>query len=92
MKTVTFYHSMICPRCRIAGISLSRLLPEFPNISLEKVEYFTNLGRLRAAGIGTIPSLVSGSKKLSGFYLTKKRIRGFLEAVASESDASGSET
>ena len=31
MKTVTFYHSMICPRCHMAGMSLSRLLPDFPD-------------------------------------------------------------
>ena len=31
MKTVTFYHSMICPRCHMAGLSLSSLLDDFPD-------------------------------------------------------------
>ena len=40
MKTVRFYHSMVCPRCQMANQSLSKLLPEFPDITLEKVEFF----------------------------------------------------
>ncbi len=81
MKTVTFYHSLICPRCQMAGVSLSRLLAEFPDVTLEKVEYLTHLGRSREAGVQSIPTLVSRDRRLSGFYLTKKKIRQFLEAL-----------
>ena len=81
MKTVTFYHSVICPRCQMAGMSLSRLLREFPEITVNKVEYLTNIGRARKEGVLTIPTLVSGEERLGGFYLTKKSIRRFLEAV-----------
>ena len=81
MKTITFYHSMICPRCHMAGLSLSQLRDEFPDIVVEKVEFLTNIGRARSDGVWTIPSLVQGERKLSGYYLTKRSIRRFLETA-----------
>ena len=65
----------------MAGLSLSRLLHEFPDVTVKKVEYLANLGRSRAAGVRSIPTLVAGEKELSGFYLTKKRIHRFLESL-----------
>lgn len=82
MKTITFYHSMICPRCHMAGMSLESLQDEFPQVAIEKVEYLTHLTQARQDGVWTIPSLVAGDRKLSGFYLTKGSIRGFLESVS----------
>lgn len=81
MKTVTFYHSVICPRCQMAGLSLSRLLAEFPGVSVEKVELLTNLDRSRRDGVARIPTLLAGERRLTGFYLTKKHIRRFLESL-----------
>ncbi len=65
----------------MAGLSLSRLLRDFPNITVRKVEYLANLGRSRKEGVRLIPALVSGDKKLSGVYLSKKKIRQFLESL-----------
>jgi hypothetical protein len=81
MTTVTLYHSVICPRCQMAGRSLGQLLEEFPHIKLEKIEYLSNLGRSRRDGVRTIPTLVSGERRLSGFYLTRRSIRRFLESL-----------
>jgi predicted DsbA family dithiol-disulfide isomerase len=81
MKTVTFYHSMFCPRCQMAGWSLSQLQRDFPDVVVEKVELLANLGRAREEGVRLIPTLVSGDRKLSGVYLTKAAIRRFMEAV-----------
>ena len=81
MKTVTFYHSVICPRCQMAGVFLSQLRDEFPDIEIDKVEYLTNLGRSRDAGVSRIPALVYGSETLSGFLLTKNRLREFLGSL-----------
>ena len=50
-------------------------------MTLEKVEYLANMGRASKAGVWGIPTLVSGEQKLTGFYLTKKKIRQFLESV-----------
>ena len=81
MKTVTFYKSAICPRCHLAGLWLSQLLPEFPGIEIEKVEALRNQARQSRDGVRMIPALVSGDRRLSGFYLTKRRIRRFLESL-----------
>ena len=65
----------------MAGLSLSRLLHEFPDVTVKKVEYLANLGRSREEGVHSIPTFVSGEKKLGGFYLTKKKIHQFLESL-----------
>ncbi|MCB1019428.1 MAG: hypothetical protein KDC27_05845 [Acidobacteria bacterium] len=81
MTTITFYQSAICPRCKAAGLWLNGLLTEFPDVRIEKVELLTNLGRARQDGVSGIPALVTGDRRLSGFFLTKKRIREFLESL-----------
>lgn len=81
MKRVTLYHSVVCPRCHFATATLNRLLTEFPDIAIDKVEYLTNRSSSKRAGVTSIPSLVSGNKKLSGFLLTRSRIRQFLELL-----------
>jgi hypothetical protein len=65
----------------VTGLSLSRALRDFPDITLEKVEYLTNFSRARKAGVLTIPTLVSGETRLSGILLGKKSIHQFLEAL-----------
>ena len=64
----------------MAGLSLSRLLDEFPDVTLRKIEFLGNSGA-RKAGIRSIPTLVSVDKKLSGIFLTKKKMRKFLESL-----------
>jgi len=83
MTTVTFFHSALCPRCRLAGHWLSKLLDEFPHVAVEKVEYLANLRRSREAGVRSIPTLVSGEQRLGGFLLTEGAIRRFLESLES---------
>ena len=60
---------------------LNQLLPEFPDVSIEKVEMLTNFGRARKDGVLQIPALVAGERRVSGFFLTKKRIREFLVSL-----------
>lgn len=81
MTKVTFYHSVICPRCHAAGLWLGQLLPEFPEVSIEKVELLTNFRRSRREGVARIPTLAAGEHRLSGFFLTKKRIHEFLASL-----------
>lgn len=87
MKSVTFYHSVICPRCQLVGHSLKQLLPEFPGVSVDKVELLTNRGRSRQEGVTGIPTLVAGDRRLSGFYLTKKQVRQFLKSIVDATEA-----
>ena len=81
MKTVTLYHSVICPRCGLAKLWLASLLQDFPDVTLEKVEILTNKERARDAGVRMTPALVAGDRRLSGFILTKGAIRRFLESL-----------
>lgn len=81
MTTVTFYHSVICPRCAIAKLALAALLPGFPDVVVERVEVLTNRALTRDAGVRMTPALVSGDRRLSGFVLTKGAIRRFLESL-----------
>ena len=81
MKTVTFYHSVVCPRCRLTSLFLASLLPGYPDVRIEKVAYLGNLTSARAAGVRSIPTLVAGDQLLSGFLLSKGRLRRFLDSV-----------
>jgi len=81
MKTITFYHSAICPRCRMASLSLSSLREEFPDLEIEPVELLTNRAKAKADGVRTIPAFVSGDSRLQGFYLTRRKIRAFLTSL-----------
>ena len=65
----------------MAGLSLSRLLRNYPDIKLEKVEYLTNLRAARSEGVTTVPTLKYGDEKLSGFMLSKSRMRKFLDTL-----------
>ena len=81
MKTVTLYHSVICPRCALAKHWLAALLPEFPEVTVEKVEILTSRRQARDAGVRMTPALVYGDHRLAGFILTKGAIRRFLESL-----------
>ena len=81
MKSVTFYHSAICPRCALAKLWLASLLPDFPDVAIERVEMLTNRQRAREAGVSMMPALVSGDRRLAGFILTKGAIRRFLQEL-----------
>jgi len=87
VKTVTFYHSMVCPRCHLSGLWLSGLLEEFPDVQLEKVEYLTHLGQARREGVRGIPTLVAGEHRLTGVILTRAAIRRFLESLSGQPPA-----
>ena len=65
----------------MASRALARILDDFPDIKIDKVEYLSNRALAREAGIKTIPSLVYGENKLSGLVLTKGKIRSFLESL-----------
>ena len=65
----------------MAGRALARILDDFPDIKIDKVEFLSNRALAREAGVKTIPSLVYGENKLSGFVLTKGKIRSFLESL-----------
>jgi hypothetical protein len=81
MTTVTFYHSAVCPRCRLAALALRSVLEDYPHIRVERVEYLTNARAARVAGVRSIPALRAGDRKLDGFLLSRRRIRNFFDSL-----------
>jgi glutaredoxin len=68
-------------RCHLASRALARALKDYPDIAVEKIEYFTNMSAAKAAGVRSFPTLVSGGQQLSGILLTEKNIREFLKGI-----------
>ena len=56
-------------------------MEEFPEFKVEKVEFLTNLGVARKAGVMRIPALVCGEKRVTGILLSKGKIRDFLMSL-----------
>jgi len=82
MTTVTFYHSAICPRCRLTSVFLRSLLADYPDVTIERVEFLRQSNKARAVGIRTIPTLVAGNERLTGFLITRGKLRRFLDAAS----------
>ena len=56
-------------------------MAKFPELKIKKVEVLTNRGAMQREGISQFPALVSGEKKLSGFFLTKGEMLRYLETL-----------
>ena len=80
-KTITFYHSLVCPRCHVSGLLLKRALRKHPDIEVTKVELLTNGDRARQDGVKSIPTLVANGRKLASVILTPRGIEQFLESL-----------
>ncbi len=65
----------------MARAAMDKILPDFPEIELESVDFLTHLGDARGAGVWSIPALVSGEEKLTGVLLSSARIRVFFESL-----------
>ena len=81
MKSVTLYHSVICPRCQLSKLVLKQVLKEFPDVRVEKKELFGHMQEAKAAGAKSIPALVWGDRVLRGVIFTPARVRAFLESL-----------
>ncbi|MFK7864935.1 MAG: hypothetical protein AB8B95_12010 [Pseudohongiellaceae bacterium] len=78
MKSITFYHSIICPRCALARLHLKKLKKEFPDVEINAVEVLNNSSAMKADGVKQYPALVQDENVLSGFLLTRAAIRSYL--------------
>jgi hypothetical protein len=83
---VTFYKSILCPRCALVGLTLQKIIKAQPAaFGLETVEVTTSPLRAWRDGIRMIPALRCGNLILAGFTLTKAEISAFLEKTRAES-------
>ena len=85
-NAIVFFHSAICPRCRISGLALRKVLRQHPDIEVTKVEFLTHRDRAREAGIRSIPALVANGRTLTGIVLTPAMIERFLASLDGSAD------
>jgi len=78
---ITFYHSVLCPRCLLVGRTLKRLQKEYPNLAVEKVEVTTRPAESLRNGVRIIPTLTAEGQRLSGIILTPAAVRQFVERI-----------
>lgn len=60
---------------------VNQLIGEYPDIEIESVEFLANRRNAKNDGVKFIPALVCGEQRLSGFYLTKSRVKQFFESL-----------
>jgi len=78
---ITLYRSVLCPRCYMAGKYLHEIAREDASITIKEVEVTTQPIKTWRQGIHSIPTLQIEQLTLSGIYLTKTRIRNFIQQV-----------
>ena len=78
---IIFYYSNLCPRCHMARKALDELMAEdrYNDITYEGVEIITNPLRALTDGVKFIPTLKYGEEKISGIFLSKKKIASFFD-------------
>ncbi|MBI5034568.1 MAG: hypothetical protein HZB51_28935 [Chloroflexi bacterium] len=60
---ITYYKSLICPRCIPTNRLMARLRREHPEIEIEEIEVLTNLSRALHDGVMALPMLIVGEKR-----------------------------
>jgi hypothetical protein len=76
---ITFYKSILRPRCALAGLALKKIIKKHPALEIETVEVTTNPARAWQDGIRMIPAIRCEDKTLSGVMLSKAAINSFLK-------------
>lgn len=59
--------------------ALTKILKDYPDIEVEKVDIMTSPARAWKEGIRMIPALKSGKEILSGILLSEEGIRRFVQ-------------
>ncbi len=65
----------------MAGLSLDKVLPEFPDIQIDKVNGLESHELLREKGVRKFPTLMHEDRLWSVIFMTRGRIRRFLKGV-----------
>ena len=60
---ITYYKSLICPRCIPTNRLMSRLRREYPEIEIEEIEVLTHLSQALHENVMTLPTLIIGEKR-----------------------------
>ncbi|MCK5227435.1 MAG: hypothetical protein KAJ60_08590 [Desulfobulbaceae bacterium] len=80
MKKITFYRSILCPRCMVVALELEKLQNQNEDLEIENIDVMIEPVRVWKAGVRLIPALHINDKKLSGIYLSPARVRRFISS------------
>jgi len=79
MIELTFYHSFLCPRCHRSRKALLRVLADHPEIRLREMDVSLHPIMAMREGIRMFPACRIEDRILSGFLLSEKGIRSFID-------------
>ena len=57
------------------------MLPEFPDVQIERVNVLEHPDIARELGLRRVPALGHGERTVSALFLTRRRIRRFLQTL-----------
>jgi len=77
---IIFYRSNLCPRCFFAKKYLLEIVEVDPHIQIEEVDILGSPQRCLQDGIRMVPALTIDGDKLSGVFLSKEKIRTFIDS------------
>jgi len=60
---ITYYKSIICPRCIPTNRLIKQLKKEHPEIEVEEIEILTHMSRARQDDVHHVPTLIAGDKR-----------------------------
>ncbi|MBM9520954.1 glutaredoxin family protein [Desulforhopalus vacuolatus] len=77
---IILYKSALCPRCHVVQTMLEEITMEHPDLQVEEVDILTSPLRALRAGVHIIPTLDTGTARLSMIVPTREKVRTFLQA------------
>ena len=80
---VTFYGSVLCPRCHFAHRMLLEILHNDGEIEVEEIDVLAHPLKTWSDGIRIFPALKIGDRILSGIFLGRKMIETFINETRS---------
>jgi len=60
---ITYFKSLICPRCIPTNRLLKQVKQAHPEIEIEEIEIITHMSRAKKADVHHIPTLIAGGKR-----------------------------
>jgi glutaredoxin len=60
---VTYYKSILCPKCIPTNRLIKQLKQEYPEVEIEEIEIITHMSRAKKDGVNHVPTIIVGNKR-----------------------------
>jgi len=74
---ITYFKSIICPRCIPTNRLLKQVKQEHPEIEIEEIEILTHMSRAKQADVHHVPTLIASGKR----FFTAPSMQELLSAI-----------